>query len=242
MRSFMQYTVLLGTIAVAAAASARIGQQHDMGEMGSMTMNGGAMAAHMIFTPARPVRPGDQARADAIAAAAKAAIAPYADSRKAEAEGFHIFLPHLPQKIYHFTNYNNGFMEAQQFDPARPTSLLYEKTPSGAFKLVGAMYTDRVGAPEWELNDRVPLSIARWHQHVNFCQAPEGQEAGYVGKNARFGLLGSILTRKDCDAAGGTFQSHLFGWMVHVYPFETDAKKVWATDRDDDGQMKGMKM
>jgi hypothetical protein len=78
---------------------------------------------------------------------------------------------------------------------------------------------------------------------VNFCKAPAGQERAYFGKDAKFGLLGSISTEKDCAAAGGTFQPNLFGWMVHVYPFEKDPKEVWSAERDDDdGDMKGMKM
>jgi hypothetical protein len=62
-------------------------------------------------------------------------------------------------------------------------------------------------------------------------------------------LLGSITTREACEAAGGQFRPHLFGWMVHVYPNEADAKKIWATDDDDQGHdnmdhsaMPGMKM
>ena len=40
-------------------------------------------------------------------------------------------------------------MEARDhFDPLKPTSLLYRKTPDDGYKLVGAMYTDRVSAPE----------------------------------------------------------------------------------------------
>jgi hypothetical protein len=111
------------------------------------------------------------------------------------------------------------------------------------------MYTDRVDATEDELNDRIPLSIARWHQHVNFCKAPMGQKAAYFGPDAKFGLLGSINTKEACEAAGGTFYPHIFGWMVHVYPYEADAKKIWATDDDDQGHdnmdhssMPGMKM
>jgi hypothetical protein len=111
------------------------------------------------------------------------------------------------------------------------------------------MYTDRVSAPESELDERIPMSIARWHQHINFCKAPEGQKAQYFGPNAKFGLLGSITTKDACDAAAGEFHPHIFGWMVHVYPYETDPKKVWAVDDDDAGHdnmdnmaMPGMKM
>jgi hypothetical protein len=111
------------------------------------------------------------------------------------------------------------------------------------------MYTDRVTATEDELNERIPLSIAHWHQHVNFCKAPAGHFAEYFGHDAKFGLMGSIHTREECEAGGGTFLPHVFGWMVHVYPYETDPAKVWSTSDDDAGHdnmdhsaMPGMEM
>jgi hypothetical protein len=207
------------------------------------------MQGHMLMSTPWPMQPGDQQKADAVLAAAKAAIAPYQDYRKALADGFVIFLPNLPQPQYHFTNNANGWNARKHFDPSKPTSLLYKKTPDGGYQLVGAMYTDRVDATEAELNDRIPLSIAHWHQHTNFCEAPAGQVSGYFGPDAKFGLLGSISTKQACDAAGGKFIPHVFGWMVHVYPFETDPKKIWATNDDDEGHdnmdhsaMPGMKM
>jgi hypothetical protein len=113
--------------------------------------------------------------------------------------------------------------------------LLYTKTADGGYKLVGAMYTDRVDAAEDELNERIPLSIAHWHQHINFCKAPADQKAAYFGPDAKFGLRGSITTKEACEAAGGEFHPHIFGWMVHVYPYETDQKKIWSTDDDTAG-------
>jgi hypothetical protein len=213
--------------------------------MGSMSMgHGGHMSAHMMLTAARPLKPGDQAKADEVAKAAKAAIEPYKDYKKALADGFEIFLPDVPQKMYHFTNYQRGIEAVMQFDASKPTSLLYEKTADGGYKLIGAMYTDRKTATEWDLNERIPLSIAHWHQHTNFCRAPAGHQKEYFGKNAKYGLLGSISTKEACEAAGGTFIPTVFGWMVHVYPFEKDPKQVWSVDRDDDdhGDMTGMKM
>ena len=180
--------------------------------------------------------------------AAKAAMAPYQDYRNAIADGYQIFLPNVPQSQYHFTKYAYGLQARSHFDPLKPTSLLYAKTADG-YKLVGAMYTDRVDATEEEINDRIPLSIARWHQHINFCKAPVGQKAAYFGPDAKFGLRGSIITKDACEAAGGEFYPHLFGWMVHVYPYETDPKRVWSTNDDDEGHdnmdrsaMPGMKM
>ena len=105
------------------------------------------------------------------------------------------------------------------------------------------MYTDRKNASEAELDERIPLSVTRWHHTPTSARRRAGHEREYFGKDAKYGLFGSITTKKDCDAAGGTFQPTLFGWMVHVYPFEQDPKEVWSIDRDDDdGDMKGMKM
>lgn len=207
-----------------------------------------SMSLHMTMTSLRPIKPGDRQRADAIVAAAKTAMAPYQDYRKALADGYHIFLPNIPQPLYHFTKYENGREAARHFDPLKPTSLLYTRNADGGYTLIGAMYTDRVTASQSELDERIPLSIAQWHQHTNFCKAPMGEWGGYFGPDAKFGLLGSINTREACEAAGGTFIPHVFGWMVHVYPYEKDPAKVWSTD-DHDGHdnmdhsaMPGMKM
>ena len=216
------------------------------------THSGGGMAhmaRHMYMTTLRAKQPGDQAKAEAIVTAAKASMAPYEDYHHALADGYRIFLPNIPQPMYHFTKAANGLEARNHFDPLKPTSLLYRKTSDGDYKLIGVMYTDRVDASEDEINGRIPLSIARWHQHVNFCKAPAGQRAAYFGPNAKFGLLGSIHTQQECDAAGGIFHPHVFGWMVHVYPYESDPGKIWSVDDDDNGHdnmdhsaMPGMKM
>jgi hypothetical protein len=207
------------------------------------------MAGHMYMTTLRPLQPGDKQKAAAIVAAAKQAMAPYQDYRKALADGYHIFLPNVPQPQYHFTNSLNAIEAQVHFDPLKPTSLLYRKTPDGGYKLIGVMYTDRVNAGEDEIDNRVPLSIARWHQHVNFCRAPLGKISESFGPHPEFGALGSINTREACEAAGGTFLPHVFGWMVHVYPYETDPKRIWSVDDDDHGHdnmdrspMPGMQM
>lgn len=216
---------------------------------GSASGMSGVKMAHMYMTALRQPSPGDPQKADAIVAAAKAAMAPYQDYRKALADGYEIFLPNLPQPQYHFTNHEHGLEARQRFDSSKPTSLLYKKTADGGYKLVGVMYTDRVDASEAELNERIPLSVARWHQHINFCKAPAGKRIEYFGPQAKFGLLGSITTREACEAEGGEFYPHLLGWMVHVYPYETDPRKIWSTEDDDHGHdnmdhstMPGMKM
>ena len=228
------------TLALAGITAAAL----PSGENGNMAH----MTGHMHMTALRPPQPGDQQKADAIVADAKTAMAPYEDYHKALADGYQIFLPNVPQPQYHFTKVAYGFEARFHFDPLKPTSLLYKKTADGGYKLVGAMFTDRFDATEDELNQRIPLSIAHWHQHVNFCKAPIGQKAEYFGPDAKFGLLGSITTKEACEAAGGEFHPHIFGWMVHVYPYETDARKIWATDDDeghdnmDHSAMPGMSM
>jgi len=245
--------VLLSIAALLGAAFIRrpaAAQEHPAESHAAEASGGMAhMAGHMYMTTLRSPQPGDQARAAAIVAAAREAIEPYRDYHRALADGYHIFLPNVPQPQYHFTNYANGREAAVKFDPLKPSSLLYRKTADGGYELVGAMYTDRVDANEDELNQRIPLSIARWHQHTNFCKAPLGQAAAYFGPNARFGLLGSITTREECEAAGGQFFPHIFGWMVHVYPYETNPTRIWSVDDDDHGHdsmdhmaMPGMKM
>jgi hypothetical protein len=193
------------------------------------------MSGHMYMTVLRPQKADDRQKADTLVAAAKAAMAPYQDYRKALSDGYEIFLPNIPQPQYHFTNYAYALEARSHFDPLKPTSLLYKKAGDGGYKLVGAMYTDRVDATEDELNERIPLSIARWHQHINFCKAPAGQKTGYFGPDAKFGLRGSITTKEACEAAQGKFYPHVFGWMVHVYPYETEPKNIWSTNDDDQG-------
>jgi hypothetical protein len=187
-------------------------------------------SAHMHMTAMRRASAGDQQRANEIADKLRAGIEKYRDYNVALDEGFKIFLPNVPQKEYHFTNYTNGFLEAFTFDPARPTSLLYKKTATG-YELVGAMYTMPKRATEEQLNERVPLSMASWHLHTNLCMPPKG----HIGRTdwTKFGLKGSITTQEACDAAGGRFSPVVFGWMVHVYPYESSPDKIFAMHHHD---------
>ncbi len=186
--------------------------------------------AHMHMTPTRPMSPNDQQRADEIVKELRTGIAKYKDYHVALNEGFQIFHPEIPQPEYHFTNYANGFEAAFTFDATRPTSLLYKKTATG-YELVGAMYTMPKRASEEQLNERVPLSIATWHLHTNLCMPPK--EARRTADFTRFGLHGSIATQEACDAAGGKFYPVIFGWMVHVYPYEDSTQKIFAMHHHD---------
>ena len=184
-----------------------------------------AHSLHMHMTAMRPPTPADTARANEIAAQLRAGLEKYKDYHVALNEGYKIFLPNLPQPEYHFTNYVNGFFEAFSFDASRPTSLLYKKTSDG-YELVGAMYTMPKRASEDQLNARVPLSVAMWHLHTNLCMPPKDLRRSVDW--TKFGLKGSIATQEACDVAGGRFQPSIFGWMVHVYPYEDSLDKIFA--------------
>src|ERR1017187_1030081 len=167
-------------------------QQAEHGAMDDMSrMHHHHMGPHMYMTALRPASPQDGAKADTIAKQLREAIERYKDYHVALADGFRIFMPNLPQSEYHFTNYENGFLETFTFDPTRPTSLLYKKTKAG-YDLIGAMYTMPKRVSEDQLNARVPLSVAQWHLHTKLCLPPRDQRAH--ADFSKFGLQGSIVT------------------------------------------------
>ena len=198
-----------------------------------------AGAQHMQMTPKRAPNPADSARAARLVAELRTATAKYKDVRVAVDEGFRQFAPQLKnQRVYHFTNYRYAFKNVFRFDPAQPTSLLYKKDTNGSFVLVGAMYTAPKRASEEKLNERVPLSVAQWHKHVNWCLPPKGQDTRWLEKRDGkpvFGPMG-VATKAECDAAGGRFEKEVFGWMVHANIFASDDPRIiWG----DDHQMTG---
>lgn len=186
---------------------------------------------HMRMTALREPKPDDKRRAEEIADRARKAIEKYKDYKIALRDGFEILLPEVPQKMYHFNKLAN-YMEAEsRFNPERPTSLLYEKTADG-YRLIGVMYTAPAGLPEDELDERVPLSVTQWHEHINIC-LPKGSDTfkGLIGQGDKFGLEGSITTKEECAQASGQFLPRLLGWMVHLYPYEPTVEEMWSVER-----------
>ena len=165
-------------------------------------------------------------------------------SAASSADGYKMFAPQIKnQPQYHFTNKWNAIRNQFGFDPARPTSLLYKKDEQGRFHLIGAMYTASKRTSEGDLNDRVPLSVAHWHRHVNWCiPARNAKERWTESKNGRpvFGPLG-VATKDECKAADGRFLPQAFGWMVHANTFAgSDLKSIWHDDHmDHDHAMMG---
>jgi hypothetical protein len=201
-------------------------QLAEHGAMDDMShMHHHQMGPHMYMTALRSASPQDWAKADMIVRQLREAIERYKDYHVALADGFRIFMPNLPQSEYHFTSYQNAFLESFTFDPARPTSLLYKKTKTG-YDLIGAMYTMPKRVTEDQLNARIPLNVAQWHLHTKLCMPPKDQRAH--ADFTKFGLQGTIITKEACTEAGGIYYPVIFGWMVHVYPFEDSREKIWG--------------
>lgn len=198
---------------------------HHVESVESMSSDHLHLGPHFKWTATRPPNPADRRRADQIVRTLRDTLARYKDYRVAVKDGYHPFLPDVPQPRYHFTNKWYAFKGALRFNPNEPTSLLYKKSADG-YELIGAMYTAPKRMTEDQLNDRIPLSVAQWHAHVNICLPPRG-EAGKADP-MKFGFKGSIVRREDCQAAGGRFYPQIFGWMVHVYPFEVAPEKIWT--------------
>jgi hypothetical protein len=191
------------------------------------SMGGAAMVSnedlHMRLTPERPVAPGDSARAAAVLAVMRRELAKYRDVRAAQADGFRNFIPAGAAPVQHFTKLRWAFQARSGLDPARPTSLLYERAADGTLTLVGAMFTAPPQTSDAELDARLPLSVARWHQHINWCLPPlaDARRRWQETKDGQpvFGPKSPIATAEACEAVGGRFRPRLFGWMVHVMAF-----------------------
>jgi len=193
---------------------------HDMPAMGndgsalamhSMEHRPMDMSPHMKMTTLRDLKPGDQEKADQVLEAARSSAEKYKDYRAALADGYKIFLPNLPQKQYHFTNYWYGFEAGMRFNPDHPTSLLYETTGDD-YKLIGVMYTAPKNVNWSELDKRIPLRIAQWHAHVNMCVPAKEKRQEAWGVKPKFGLAGLERTVK--PLAENSFHRFSAGWYT----------------------------
>src|SRR5213594_4327651 len=202
--------LLVGTTRVSAAQhdhgkhnadSSRMVGEADATMSGPMSDN--AMK-HLELSPARTATREDSTRAMEVVRQLRSALAKYGDTAVAVAGGYRMFAPKLKQqRVYHFTNYKNAFMAGFKFDPAKPTSILYERAADGRLKLIGAMYTAPKRMDMKDLDERVPLSIARWHKHVKWCVPRLGHMDRWLEKRDSmpvFGPESPIDTRAACRA------------------------------------------
>ena len=193
-------------------------------------MLSGAARKHLELSPTRKPTAEDSAKAWTVVRELRAALARYADTSAAGADGFKMFMPNVKQqRTYHFTNYKNALLEAFRFEPDKPTSILYERDAGGKLKLVGAMYTAPRRMRVGRLDERVPLSIARWHKHVNWCLPTREERDRWAERKNGLPLFGPespIATRAECEDVGGEFHPNLFGWMIHANVFAGDDLKT----------------
>jgi hypothetical protein len=171
----------------------------------------------------------------------------YRDTTAAVAAGYRMFAPNLKnQKVYHFTNHWRAVQEAFRFEPTKPTSLLYTRGADGKFTLVGAMYTAPKRFGYDKLDARVPLSVARWHKHVNWCVPRRGASSRWLERRdgePLFGPESPIATKEACDAVDGTFRETVFGWMLHATVFAgDDPATIWGDEHAGHDMHEGMKM
>lgn len=183
---------------------------------------------HLRLTPLRPTATGDSARAAQVLALMRTELAKYRDIRVAQDDGFRQYIPAGNAPVQHFTKLRWAFQSRHGLDPARPTSLLYQRAADGSLTLVGAMFTAPPQTSDDELDARLPLSVTRWHQHINWClpggSLAEARRRWRETKDGQplFGPKSPIATAAACTAVGGRFRPRLFGWMVHVMAFAGD--------------------
>lgn len=239
---FLLFAFMIGILTlVACPAVSQQAQNNSMANMPGMDMTGdmkdmgpsmAAMAHHMYVTSLRTKQPGDEERVKAIIEQVKSTIVRYQDYHAALADGFVIANPDVVQPQSHFNNQANILAAAHHFDPTKPSSLLYFKTKKQHYKLEGVMFTVPPTASEDELNERIPLSMVRWHEHIKFCAAPANRVQEYLGQHPKFGMFGSIDTPGACKIEGGTFYPVIFTWMIHVFPFEDRLENVFSMNDD----------
>lgn len=182
------------------------------------------VALHVQHTDLRPENDADKARAATLVTDLQHALAKYQDYHVAEAEGFEPFAPEIKVPVVRFWKHSSGLKLAVTFKPGEPHSLLYQPTPGGGYKLIGATYVSEKDASEDQLNRHVPLSVARWSREVNLCRPARGTDA----KTTDWTKFDSIATKQACDAVGGRFMPLLSDWTVEVHPWEQNPKLVWA--------------
>jgi hypothetical protein len=199
--------------------------QHSVDAIDAMTPHLQHSGPHMRWTSLRPANADDRQRGEEIVQSLRNALTKYQDYRVALNDGYAPVHPERKAPHYHFANKQQKMMARKHFDAAAPSALLYTKNGDG-YELEGAMYTAPRGMTEDQLNERVPLSVAQWHAHINVCFPPDGNVLR--GSRRQFGFKGSIDTESACQQAGGRFVPQVGGWMIHVYPFKATPAEIWT--------------
>lgn len=202
--------------------------------------------SHLEMSGERGATSDDSTRADELVVVMRDALRKYEDPQVAVADGFGELSPadgdfggaHGRLGVVHLVNWPWALEEAVRFNPAKPTALVYRAESGGGRRLVGAMYTAPDGATAAALDRRIPLGVARWHRHVDWCTPKRGDDARWTetARDGRpvFGPGSTIGTAEACDSVAGAFHPHVFGWMVHANLFGSDDPAViWGGLRPD---------
>jgi hypothetical protein len=163
---------------------------------------------HMSFTAARPASSADSAKALAVVHALRSAISRYPTLAAAESAGYRSRLPQAMQQRRRMLHVARPKSRAGtgEFDPASPQALLYRRDERGRFLLAGAMFVAPQGATEDDLDAGIPLSVARWHRHLDVCRGPGGEMKPRYRR---------ATTASACETLGGWFRDES-RYMVHV--------------------------
>jgi dienelactone hydrolase len=196
-------------------------------------MDGDTSASHLELSASRSASSDDSTRGDALVVVMRDALRKYQDPQVAVADGFSELDPagaSAHRGVVHLVNWPWALEEAVRFNPAKPAALVYrvgaDKDGSETRTLLGAMYTAPDGATADALDRRIPIAVARWHRHVDWCTPKRGDDARWTetGRDGRpvFGPSSAITTEEACDSVAGAFRAHVFGWMVHANLFGSD--------------------
>jgi hypothetical protein len=147
-----------------------------------------------------PLTKAEQSALEAQMAAAKTVVRKYPTVKDAEAAGYSMSTPYVPCIGAHYTN----VPLVAQFDPARPSELLYTGTSPDS-KILGLSYLvyHQQGPPPGFAgpNDR-------WHQH---------NANGGLCLKGTVVIAGEDSTRQQCAALGGRKTLLTDIWMVHSW-------------------------
>ena len=126
-RSTLTFALFALVPACSAAQSHEHGHESHAGAAdpvaaaGATSMGGAIVETpHLKLTATREPNARDSARAAEVLRDLRDGIDEYRDYRKAVEDGYRIFLPNVPMKVYHFTNYRRAFWEGRSFDARKP--------------------------------------------------------------------------------------------------------------------------
>jgi hypothetical protein len=173
----------------------------DPGALSAHNVHGGPVAPPGMVMPDVPTRdatPAERVAANDLIAAARRALAPYADINVAAADGYNV--KGIVGIDFHAANPANE-NDGRILDVAHPETLVYAVAPDGRPVLMGAMFLmPKIGEPGPAIGG--PLTVWHAHQHVCISLTPPG-------------LAGLLSPLGMCPV--GTIDLALTAEMIHIW-------------------------